>query len=318
LLLIKGKKMTLDPKFSDPLKTAKGNKRASVPFQKLKTLWFNTGSLCNLECRNCYLESGPRNDRLSFLNKEDVIPFLQEIKEGHFPTDLIGLTGGEPFLNPQIFSLLEEILSRGHPCLVLTNAYKVISKWKPKLLEYNKKFSGSLFIRVSLDHYSKDEHEKERGKNTFYPTLQNLKWFVENQFKISIAGRFLKKETIETSLRGFQRLLDENNIPLLLNGTNLVLFPEMKKDNSDTPEITTDCWTILNKKPESLMCATERMIVKLKGEKKAKVQACTLIPYKEEFQLGYTLKESFKKINLNHPYCSSFCLLGGSSCSKTY
>jgi hypothetical protein len=145
-----------------------------------------------------------------------------------------------------------------------------------------------------------------------------LKWLVENQFKISIAGRVLKEETMETSLKGFQKLLNENNIPLLLNDTNLILFPEMKKDHRETPEITTDCWTILNKRPENLMCASERMIVKLKGEKKAKIQACTLIPYEKDFQLGNTLKESFKTINLNHPYCSSFCVLGGSSCSKTY
>ena len=310
--------MPLDNQFSNPLKTAKGDKRAFVPFQKLKTLWFNTGSLCNLECNNCYLESSPKNNRLSFLNREDIIPFLQEIEDGDFPTDLIGLTGGEPFLNPQIFCLLDEILNRGFSCLVLTNAYNVISRWKPKLLEYNEKFSRFFSIRVSLDHYSKDEHEKERGKNTFFPTLDNLKWFVENQFKISIAGRVLKEETMETALKGFQQLLNEHNIPLLLNDTNLVLFPEMKKDNRETPEITTKCWAILNKKPEDLMCASERMIVKPKGEKKAKVQACTLIPYEEEFQLGYTLKESFKTIHLNHPYCSSFCVLGGSSCSKTY
>ena len=44
-------------KFRDPLVTAKGEARAQVPLRSLETLWFNTGTLCNLTCRNCYIES---------------------------------------------------------------------------------------------------------------------------------------------------------------------------------------------------------------------------------------------------------------------
>ena len=53
----------LDPaKFRDPRLTAKGERRAWVALKRLRTLWFNTGTLCNLTCRNCYIESSPRND----------------------------------------------------------------------------------------------------------------------------------------------------------------------------------------------------------------------------------------------------------------
>ena len=39
----------LDPaKFRDPLVTAKGEVRATVGLRALDTLWFNTGTLCNL------------------------------------------------------------------------------------------------------------------------------------------------------------------------------------------------------------------------------------------------------------------------------
>ncbi|HEV2301392.1 MAG TPA: radical SAM protein, partial [Stellaceae bacterium] len=55
----------LDPrKFRDPLVTAKGEKRARVALRSLDTLWFNTGTLCNLTCRHCYIESSPKNDRI--------------------------------------------------------------------------------------------------------------------------------------------------------------------------------------------------------------------------------------------------------------
>ena len=58
----------LDPlKFRDPDLTAKGERRAVVALTRLTTLWFNTGSLCNITCRNCYMDSSPTNDALAYL-----------------------------------------------------------------------------------------------------------------------------------------------------------------------------------------------------------------------------------------------------------
>ena len=47
------------PKFSDPHLTATGETRAVVPFSRYETLWLNTGTLCNITCHNCYIESSP-------------------------------------------------------------------------------------------------------------------------------------------------------------------------------------------------------------------------------------------------------------------
>jgi hypothetical protein len=70
----------LDPgKFRDPFVTAKGETRAQVPLHALATLWFNTGTLCNLTCCNCYIESSPRNDRLAYLTRQEVSDYLAEI-----------------------------------------------------------------------------------------------------------------------------------------------------------------------------------------------------------------------------------------------
>ena len=72
--------MTDQPhKFSNPLKTAQGEDRAWVAPTVLKTLWLNTGTLCNLACANCYIESTPKNDRLVYLTLREVIPYLDEI-----------------------------------------------------------------------------------------------------------------------------------------------------------------------------------------------------------------------------------------------
>src|SRR5260221_5550742 len=115
--------LLLDPaKFNDPLVTAKREERAHVDLKALETLWFNTGTLCNLTCRNCYIESSPRNDRLTYLTRGEVSGFLDEIERDALPTRLIGFTGGEPFMNPDIIAMLDAVLSRGLSALVLTNA----------------------------------------------------------------------------------------------------------------------------------------------------------------------------------------------------
>ena len=56
-----------------------GERRAVVPLKRLETVWFNTGTLCNIDRANCYIESSPKNDRLSYLTLDDVVPFLDEI-----------------------------------------------------------------------------------------------------------------------------------------------------------------------------------------------------------------------------------------------
>jgi len=61
-------------KFTDPLRTAAGEERASVALDGLETLWCNTGTLCNIACENCYIESSPRNDRLVYITRDEIDP----------------------------------------------------------------------------------------------------------------------------------------------------------------------------------------------------------------------------------------------------
>jgi len=84
---------------------------------------------------------------------------------------------------------------------------------------------------------------------------------------------------------------------------------------ADVPEITTACWDILNVSPKAMMCSSQRMIVKRKGADKPTVVPCTLLPYDEQFDLGEELLTAEKTVQLNHPHCAKFCVLGGGSCT---
>ena len=111
-------------KFSDPQVTATGEMRASVGLKRLETLWFNTGTLCNIECANCYILSSPSNDALVYLTTDDVTGYLDEIRDNDLGTREIGFTGGEPFLNPSMCAMVRQALERGFEVLILTNAMR--------------------------------------------------------------------------------------------------------------------------------------------------------------------------------------------------
>ena len=111
-------------KFSDPQITANGEARASVSLQALNTLWLNTGTLCNLACESCYIESSPKNDALVYLSRSEVAQYLDEIVALELPVKQIGITGGEPFMNPDIIDIVDDCLSAGHQVLLLTNAMR--------------------------------------------------------------------------------------------------------------------------------------------------------------------------------------------------
>ena len=111
-------------KFKNPDRTAKGEPRAVVSFGALDTLWFNTGTLCNITCSHCYIESSPINDRLSYLTLGDVTHYLDELDQTDTKPREIGFTGGEPFMNPDMIAILATTLARGFQVLVLTNAMR--------------------------------------------------------------------------------------------------------------------------------------------------------------------------------------------------
>lgn len=307
----------LDPaKFRDPIRTAKGEPRATVGLRALDTLWFNTGTLCNLTCGNCYIESSPRNDRLAWLTAAEAGAFLDEIARDRLPTRLIGFTGGEPFMNPDIIPMLADVLDRGLDALVLTNAMTPMRHHRAALADLRARHGDRLRLRVSLDHHTRAVHEAERGARTWQPTIDGLVWLAREGFAVDVAGRRFTVEP-ETEVRaGYAALFARHGIAIdAADPVRLTLFPEMDPIR-DVPEITTACWSILDKSPDDVMCAASRMVVKRRGAAAPAVLACTLLAHDPRFELGATLAEASRPVALNHPYCASFCVLGGAACSR--
>ena len=304
-------------KFLDPEVTADGSTRASVAFTHPETLWFNTGTLCNITCANCYIESSPQNDALVYITAAEVGAYLDQLKERGWPVREIGFTGGEPFMNPELIAMLRDTLARGFDVLVLTNAMRPMMR-KPNqsgLRELNREFPGKLTLRISVDHFNEHLHDTERGSGSFAITLAGMAWLRDEGIPMTVAGRTTWGETDTQSRAGYAALFAEHGFEInAMNPGQTALFPEMD-EMAEVPEITTACWGILNKSPDDVMCSSSRMVVKRKGADRPVVLACTLLAYDPAFELGETLEEAERPVTLNHPHCAKFCVLGGASCS---
>ncbi|ABG32259.1 radical SAM protein [Roseobacter denitrificans] len=304
-------------KFQNPQITAKGEPRAHVSLTQPKTLWFNTGTLCNIECVNCYIESSPTNDALVYITADEVRSYLDQLETRAWPVREIAFTGGEPFMNPQMIDLARAALERGYEVLVLTNAMRPMMRKKMQagLLELNAAYPGKLTLRISVDHYDASLHDDERGVGAFEKTLTGMKWLRDNGFTMAVAGRSIMGDSEAESRAGYAAFFAQHGFDIdAHNPAMTVLFPEMDV-SVEVPEITTACWGILNKSPNDMMCASSRMVVKRRGADAPAVLACTLLPYTPAFELGKTLEEAEQDVALNHPHCAKFCVLGGASCS---
>src|SRR5438128_2017106 len=102
-----------------------------VSLAHLDDLWFQVGgTLCNLECRHCFISCSPHNHSFGFLDLDTVRRYLEEsirlgVKEYYF-------TGGEPFLNRDMVPILELTLQYG-PATVLTNGTVFKDEWLIRL-----------------------------------------------------------------------------------------------------------------------------------------------------------------------------------------
>ncbi len=304
-------------KFQDPQRTAKGEPRAHVALTHPQTLWFNTGTLCNIECTNCYIASSPTNDALVYITEDEVCDYLDQIVARGWPVDEIAFTGGEPFMNPQMIGITRAALARGYKVLILTNAMRPMMRpnMQDGLRALQCDFPGQMTLRISVDHWSQTLHDVERGSGAFAVTITGMEWLRDAGIRMAVAGRTVWGESEEDGRAGYAALYAQHRFEIdAQNPGETVLFPEMD-EAVEVPEITTACWDILGKSPKDVMCSSSRMVVKRKGAARPAVLACTLLPYAPEFELGHTLAEAERDVSLNHPHCAKFCVLGGASCS---
>jgi AdoMet-dependent heme synthase len=137
----------------------------SSPLIALDTLWLQVaGTLCNLECRHCFISSSPTNRSHEMMSLADVRPFLDEAER--LGVREYYLTGGEPFLNREILEIIEAALALG-PVTVLTNGLPIRPETAARLRALADTSTYSLDLRVSMDGADAATNDPIRGRGTF-------------------------------------------------------------------------------------------------------------------------------------------------------
>lgn len=139
--------------------------------RSLKELWLHVIYRCNLACTHCLFACSPQADP-NDISFEDSIQYVTEaMAQG---VENIYITGGEPFLWPHMTRFLKWYYSLDQvlPLTILTNGILI----DQGQAEFLKQFTArGLTLRISLECYTSDTHEKFRGAGSFQLTLKSIK-----------------------------------------------------------------------------------------------------------------------------------------------
>ena len=294
---------------TDPewLNTSDGERRGYIDPRRLRELWFHTGTVCNLQCPDCFEHSAPGDQRLEAVSLGDARPFIDEaVKLG---VEKFSFTGGEPFVVKDTTRILDYALEF-RPCLVLTNGTQPLRNRLHEIIPLAEK-PNPLSFRVSLDYPDRMHHDALRGKGMFDLALDSLGKLHRAGFHVSVARRRNEGEDTAAVDAAYRPFFTAADLP---EDTPVIAFPNLAM--ADTPEITENCMTT-HHTPEScekFMCAFSRMAVKQEG--RIRVYACTLVDDNSYYDLGSSLSETANtRVQLEHPRCFA-CFAGGASCSE--
>ena len=198
-------------------------------------------------------------------------------------------TGGEPFLHPEIATVLKEALKYG-PTTVLSNGTLITEGLSQTLARVSRISKHTLEFRLSLESYVEKENDQIRGKGAFKRAIKGIQSLVNAGFSpiITIAdwskyGRLTKEMD-----NGFASLAHALNMPQLrLKKLPLVLLgrcAELIRPYQESERVTEKCFD--NYPIDNLQCATSR-IVTSKG-----VFVCPILITDSKAWMGWTLKES--------------------------
>lgn len=118
---------------------------------------------CNLRCKHCYNASGMNNNILSKSTIENVFNEMKTTNCTNFV-----LSGGEPFLHPEIWDILDLLCTEDFSITLVTNGTLINEFIVDKISKYN------INLLVSLNGSSAENDDLIRGKGSFDKTIKGL------------------------------------------------------------------------------------------------------------------------------------------------
>jgi MoaA/NifB/PqqE/SkfB family radical SAM enzyme len=168
-------------------------------------LWLYSNFNCNLACDYCCAESSPQAAARGL--PVEVAERAAEEFGGLGGREVL-LTGGEPFLNPELGAIVE-VTSRYAPVTILTNAMVFMRGSRRRMLEDMDR--ERVTMQVSLDSGTPELHDRHRGAGSFERARVGISLLRELDFRVRVSATVDEADADEEA--GFHRLLDEEGIP---------------------------------------------------------------------------------------------------------
>ena len=285
-------------------------KAPEVPLKRLETLWLQVGgTLCNLECKHCFISCSPKNNTIAMMT-------LAQVKERLYESRELGvkdyyITGGEVFINPEIFEILQAILSYG-PLDVLTNGTQITSEKAKRLKEIQSASKNSLRFRVSMEHFDKEKNDSIRGENAYRKAIEGISFLAQAGFPpiLTVTRTWEEEKDSEMELE-FIKFLQENGVQRpqikILPSFFLGQLAKNERGYSEKEFVTEKCFD--NFDITQLQCATSRMAT---GEG---VYICPILVDNPNARMGDSIGQTMRPFPLTHSACYT-CRVTGMTCKS--
>lgn len=119
---------------------------------------------CNLSCKHCYNKASPY--RPEYITREIILKCLDFFAENNVST--VSISGGEPFLHPNIKQVLIDAYDRKLKTLVATNGTLLTNRVINEIKEYVD------YFQISIDG-SPEKHDLLRGAGSYEAAIQGVR-----------------------------------------------------------------------------------------------------------------------------------------------
>ena len=133
--------------------------------KNIKTVFMEITSKCNYSCKYCYNNSGT-SGKIKQLTFNEISSLIQQYKQ--FGIKKIILSGGEPFLHPDIFKIIELIHRNDFELMIITNGSLLTKETSILLNKYK------VTLQLTLDSHIEEINNYYKGKNSYKLTLNGL------------------------------------------------------------------------------------------------------------------------------------------------
>ena len=288
---------------------------------RITSLYIELLDCCNAYCPYCYNNSGATKS--SLINKEDIKKLLE-----HCPMNInaISLSGGEPLLHPDFFSILHMITEREYQTQIITNGTLITREIATKLKEY------SPIVRISFDSLNAKTYNFRKGKDLFSAAIRgilNMREVEYSKLSVRINVDYDNIDEIEQMLETLEKWgVGEVYLSLITSAGRGNREIHLSQSNSPhriqhlcelRDRFSTESFRVMYQGGVCIMCpysfeGTHAMPISLLINPAGSVYPCLMLD-SSEYCLGNIHQETLNEI-LNSKRFSEFCKMSATRCES--